>query len=53
MKTRITIGITPDVIMRLKRLREHYSNLKISAIYTKLFMTGLEFVEREIRNLND
>ena len=50
MKKRITINITPDIEIRLKRLREYYPNIMLSGIYNKALITGLEFIEKELRS---
>jgi len=53
MKTLQIQDVPDDIIIRLQKLAEHYppgTNLKW--IYNRALKTGLEYIERQIRELN-
>jgi hypothetical protein len=54
MKTLQIQDVPDDIVMRLQRLAEHYppgTNLKW--IYNKVLLTGLQFIEREVREIKE
>ncbi len=44
-------NVPQDVRIRLRRLKEFYPNLSLSGVYNKALITGLQFIEREVREI--